>query len=549
MSEMLRFGGLASGLDTHQIVDDLMKAERIPLDKMQQDRQLLDWKQDAYRDVNLQMTKLRDSFRATGLGLQSTFLQKAVTSSNERVATATAVGNAPNTSVQLQVEQLATATSWITPVGEGHPGVNENVLDRPVKEWDSGLVFENGKATISLDVKRPGGAFETVSFEVAENDSIAQVLTKMNRSDLGVNTYLDQSSAEGAVPQFIMTMTESGHGGAIRLSSAEGEGGDPSAAMNGQGLLAALGFQVDEDQPELDTGAGSEGQNARFTLNGHTTERTSNTFTINGINYQLNGETVGNERVTVSAQTDTDAIMEKIMGFVEEYNELVDTLNGALREERFRDYHPLSTEERRAMSEHEVEMWEEKAMSGLLRRDPALSSALSGMRMSLYSSVQKEAAGMFRDLASIGLVSSSDYMDGGKIVLDTNRRTMPDGQRLDGEDRLRHAIESDPEGLYQLFMGSGATESESGVLRRLRGSLDTAIDRITQRAGREGRTMHQFTLGREMMSMDDRISNFERRLQQVEQRYWSQFTALERAMAKANAQADQMFSLLGGGMM
>ncbi|MBM7096857.1 flagellar hook-associated protein 2 [Bacillus sp. H-16] len=552
MSEMLRFGGLASGLDTHQIVDDLMKAERIPLDKMQQDRQVLDWKQNAYRDVNLQMTKLRDSFRATGLGLQSTFLQKAVSSSNTGVATATAVGNAPNTSVQLQVQQLATATSWITPTGTDDPGVNENVLDQRVKDWwgdGEGLAFVDGRATISLDVKRPGGEFETVSFHVDENDTVAQVLTKMNRSDLGVNAYLDQSAAAGAVPQMIMTMTESGSGSAIRLA-AEGEDGDPSTSANGRALLEAFGFGFGtEDLPQLETGAGQEGQNSRFSLNGHGTERTTNNFTINGINYQLTGETVGNERVTITAQTDTDKIMEKIMSFVEEYNELVDTINGSLREERFRDYHPLSDEERRAMSEREVEMWEEKAMSGLLRRDPALSSALSGMRMSLYSSVQNEAAGMFKDLASIGLVSSSDYMDGGKIVLDTNSRTMPDGQRLNGEDRLRAAIESDPEGLYQLFMGSGETQAEDGVLRRLRGSLDTAIDRVTQRAGREGRTMHQFTLGREMMNMDDRISNFERRLQQVEQRYWNEFTALERAMAKANAQADQMFSLLGGGMM
>ncbi|WP_096437025.1 flagellar hook-associated protein 2 [Alteribacter populi] len=547
MSEMFRMGGLATGMDTHQMVEDLMKAERIPVDKMHQDRQILEWKQDAYRDVNLQMTQFRDSFRATGLGMQSTFLQKSVASSNEGVATATAVGNAPNTSVQLQVERLATATSWISADGEEN-AIAENVLEESVKDWGIDLDFnESGKAELAFEVKRPGGEFETVSLEIDEDDKVGDVLTKMNRSGLGVNAFLDENAAEGANAQVIMTMTESGSGSAMRLASADEEDYVPSTDSNAQKLMEALGFSFGEESGQLDVGAGSEGENSRFTLNGHTTERASNSFTINGINYELNGTTSGDERISITAQTDTDAIMDQILEFVEEYNELVDTINGTLREERFRDYHPLSDEERRAMTEREVEMWEEKAQSGLLRRDPALSSALSQMRMSMFSGLGDEATSVFNDLSEIGLVSSPDYMDGGKIILDTNSRTMPDGQRLNGEDRLRAAIESDPEELYQFFMGNGDSPADEGVLRKLRGTLDTTIDRVTERAGREGRTQQSYSLGREMMGMDDRISNFERRLQQTEQRYWNEFSALERAMAEANAQAEQMFSMLGGG--
>lgn len=33
---MVRIGGLASGMDIDQIVSDLMKAERMPLDKIKQ---------------------------------------------------------------------------------------------------------------------------------------------------------------------------------------------------------------------------------------------------------------------------------------------------------------------------------------------------------------------------------------------------------------------------------------------------------------------------------------------------------------------------------
>lgn len=48
----MRIGGLASGIDTESMIKDLMNAERIPLDKMHQDRTKLEWKRDAFRDVN-----------------------------------------------------------------------------------------------------------------------------------------------------------------------------------------------------------------------------------------------------------------------------------------------------------------------------------------------------------------------------------------------------------------------------------------------------------------------------------------------------------------
>src|SRR5690554_1655921 len=110
----MRIGGLASGLDTQNLVQELMRAERMPLDRMVQDRTWIEWQRDAYRDMNLQLTNFRESFRATGLGLQSTFLQKSVTSSNEAVVTATGSASALNGSVQIKVEDLATASTFVS---------------------------------------------------------------------------------------------------------------------------------------------------------------------------------------------------------------------------------------------------------------------------------------------------------------------------------------------------------------------------------------------------------------------------------------------------
>jgi flagellar hook-associated protein 2 len=83
----------------------------------------------------------------------------------------------------------------------------------------------------------------------------------------------------------------------------------------------------------------------------------------------------------------------------------------------------------------------------------------------------------------------------------------------------------------------------------MRETLTSGIANISTRAGGMGGKVanHQFTLGRQIESINERISNFERRLQQVEDRYWRQFTAMEKAMHQANSQAESLFAQLYGG--
>ena len=58
------------------------------------------------------------------------------------------------------------------------------------------------------------------------------------------------------------------------------------------------------------------------------------------------------------------------------------------------------------------------------------------MRTSIYTSVKGTN---FDNLAKIGIATTSNYLDGGKLEID--------------EDKLRAAIEEDPNGIYELFMG------------------------------------------------------------------------------------------------
>ena len=57
----IRFGGIASGLDTESIVRQLMQVERMKVDRYAQKKQTLEWKRDDYRDINTKLLALRNS--------------------------------------------------------------------------------------------------------------------------------------------------------------------------------------------------------------------------------------------------------------------------------------------------------------------------------------------------------------------------------------------------------------------------------------------------------------------------------------------------------
>src|SRR5690625_156206 len=112
---VMRVGGLASGMDIEAMVNKLMEAERIPLEKMRQDQTKLEWKRDAFRDINRELLKLDELM--LDMKLSRTYQSKSVTSSQDNAITATARANSTPGSYLINVTQLATARSEERRVG------------------------------------------------------------------------------------------------------------------------------------------------------------------------------------------------------------------------------------------------------------------------------------------------------------------------------------------------------------------------------------------------------------------------------------------------
>lgn len=509
----MRIGGLASGIDTETIVKDLMKAERIPLDKLTQKKQYFEWQLNDYRTANRNLkdysTKLFDNQI-----LSKNFTAKNVTVSEPNAVSIRSKGNSEDFSGTIKVNQLATnATLKGDKLAE-----NTSVKDL-IGSGGAILIKAPGDKTPSTE---NGGYLKVVlTGDEKSFEEIAKRITEQS----GVRAFYDSESG-----RFGISAKESG---GYTIGSGSIDSADPVANpeafidikdFEGGDLTTKLGLNV----TNINKVAGA---NAELSYNGMDIIRSSNSFDLDGMEITL--KEVTGKQVTFNATTDTEKVFENIKGFVDDYNKLIEDLNKKIREPVNRSFQPLSAEQKKDMSDKEVELWEEKAMSGTLRNDPELKTMLTKLRNIMTQPIELEN-GEKISLSDIGITTSKNYLDNGKLVID--------------EKKLKEAISQNPQGVEKLFNNDGKTAKDTGIARQLRAEVDATQKNIQKSAGKLGDTNKAFSLGRTLDNMNKQIERFETRLQMSETRYWKQFNAMENAIQRANAQSASLMSSLGGGM-
>lgn len=510
----MRIGGLASGIDTESIIRDMMKAHRIPLDKITQKKQYTQWQLDDYRSTNRDLRKQSDKLFDTVMK-QSTYMQKNVSVSDEKAVSITAKGATSDFSGTIEVTNLAKQATLQGGVILDKVS-NEKLTEDQVKTKtldELGILTGEGESVVEheLTIEVPGKAAATIT--VKSSDKLSDVLGQINEKT-GVTAFFDSSTGKIA-----MSAKESGKGtdnAVINVTSKDSE-------KNDSDLAAKL---------QLTTGVATktEGEDAEFTFNGLETTRSSNTFTINGFEISLKQKTEA--PVTFSSSTNTDKVVDSVVGFVNDYNEMIEKLNSKIKEKQFKSFHPLSAEEKADMKEKEIELWEEKAMSGTLKGDPAILSMLNNLRSIMSTTVKttdKDGNEISFSLKDMGIEPTKSYLDNGKLIIN--------------EDKLREKISENPNAVYDLIGGK-----DTGIAQKYRTELQDAQKKITVKAGSSTAVNDTFALGRSMKNMDKQIERFETKLQMMESRYYKQFNAMEQAIQRANSQSAALMSSLGGGM-
>jgi len=271
-----------------------------------------------------------------------------------------------------------------------------------------------------------------------------------------------------------------------------------------------------------------EAKDASITLNGVAYTGSSNVFTINGYTITAKGETT--QAITFTTINDTQANYDMIKKFVTNYNTLLKEMNELYYSASSRGYDPLSDDEKESMSEKQIDKWEDKIKGSILRRDDTLGTLLNTLNMAMMSTV--EIDGKKYSLSTLGIKTSSDYTEKGLLHIDGDQ----DDALVSGlTNKLMEALEQDPDLVGKIV---------SGISKNLYDSMGEKMRAIPN--VRSAFTFYNDkTMAKEQTEYQKKIKLLEKKLVDVENKYYKQFAAMESALSKLQSQTNALAGMLG----
>jgi flagellar hook-associated protein 2 len=272
-------------------------------------------------------------------------------------------------------------------------------------------------------------------------------------------------------------------------------------------------------------------KDAKVDFNGVTITSSSNTILVNGLTITLKGETTGNENISFSTTSDTKGTFDTVKKFVTNYNAILKELNSLYYAGSSKGYAPLSDDEREAMTDDQIEKWETKIKDSMLRRDTNVGNIITTLKTSLTQSVVA-SDGKKYSLANFGIGTSSDYTEKGLLHIDGD----PDDAAFSTlNNKLMKALESDPDLV---------TEVLSKTIDNLYKEVDKSIKAIPN--VRSAFTFYNDKLiSNQQTEYKKKIATLESKVTALENKYYKQFAAMEKAMATLQSQSNALAGMLG----
>jgi flagellar hook-associated protein 2 len=289
--------GIGSGLLTSELLDNLVKAERVPLERrLDSQKELVDAKLSAFGEVSSAISQLNTSMKS--LNSVAAFNASTATSTNQNALTATASSTAVNGNYSVNVQQLAQQHTIVT---QSYSSINEAIGTGVLtfRFGTTNLDQFDGYQSFAVNADKPSRNVIISS----SNNTLSGMRDAINDADIGVQASIVD---DGTGFRLLLTSEQSGEDNSIELT------GSGSAGM------AAFNFnQVSQTATQTQAA-----QNAEFTVNGLAITREDNLVVgvIPGVTLTLKETTSGPVKLAVSK--DPAALLEKMQTFVDSYNKL-----------------------------------------------------------------------------------------------------------------------------------------------------------------------------------------------------------------------------------
>ena len=273
---VISFGGLATGLDTNAIITAIMDAERIPLERMEKEKEFLANRLEIFSQFETKLDALSSSI---GEMNSADKLGSFTTRSGSDDYFSLSVGNsslAAQGSYQLEVVNLAQ--------------VQKDVSRGGYSTSDEGI-FSSGTITI-----------EGTAISIAGGSSLNDIRDSINQADRDSDTGVTASTIfDGTNYRLVLT----------------GRDADTAFSASASGNLRAGGTRLEFDTTQ-------DAEQAELVLDGITITASSNRIenAIPGISIDLLRENASGESTTIAVETDFTEITAKMEAFATAYNDI-----------------------------------------------------------------------------------------------------------------------------------------------------------------------------------------------------------------------------------
>lgn len=526
-----------SGMDTESIVTQLVSAKQTKVTNLKNEQTKLEWKQNAWQDLNSKIYSLY-SGTLSKLRLTSAYKKKTTTSSDPTKATVLASDGAVDGTQTLKVNKIAKSgyltgakleagkTEEVT--GEDGKKITKEVpwtASDKLSEISSDLV---GK-TISVTVGT-GDEAQTKEIEITSDMTITQFTSKLKEA--GVNASFDENNQ-----RFFIS------------SSGTGTAKEFSLKASGSNTLGLLGLDENDDDCTR-----IAAQDAEIELNGAVFTSDTNAFSINGLTINVTSTT--DEEISIVTSTDYDGIYDTIKDFISEYNELINEIDKLYNADSARKYNMLTDEEKEAMTDDEIEKWEDTIKGSLLRKDSTLSSVMNSLVNTMMGGYYTNNLSEEEKKSMTESEIAAWYEKNGnkKYLFDFGIKTLSYFDAKDNEhhayhidgneddesvsaqaDKLKVAIAEDPEGTAEFF---------AALCKQLYTTINDAMT-----SNKTYSSVYKVYNDKQLKSEYDdytkRISEAEDELNDYEDKWYDKFTAMEVALSKLQSNSSVVTSMLG----
>jgi flagellar hook-associated protein 2 len=275
--------GVGTGIDLQSMLTSILTAERAPITAANSKITATNTKISLYGTLKSKLDSLQTA--SDTLRFPSRLAAVSASTSDSKIATATAAFNATPGSYALDVKQLASAQKSFS------------------NSYANGTTFGTG-GNSQLIFTVSGVA--TPAIDIADGSTLQQVSAAINTAKIGVTATV--ISSDGGVQRMILTGDKSGSGNDFSLVST-------ATASNGNPLDT---FDSATSLPSTTAG------DALMTIDSLPVTSKTNTFTssVEGLTFTATKE----GQVSITVQSDSSTITAAVQAFVDSYNAAMTTI-------------------------------------------------------------------------------------------------------------------------------------------------------------------------------------------------------------------------------